>query len=322
MKKLFIIAALAITFIASFTVIKQIHKTTPTAAYTIGILQTASHPALDAARDGFIQELTNIMGDTVAFVIQNAQGSVTQAHTIAQQFHTNKKYTGFFAIATPATQALSAVEKKRPIFIAAVTDPNALGIIHPTTNVCGTNDMVDVPATIKMLKQLLPQAKTVGILYTSGELNSITLAEQMRQELAESHVTALDFAVSSEADIAAIVELACRKSDVILAPTDNTVASSIALVTSLTKKHKKPIIACDNTLVAAGALAARGVDYMLSGKQTAHIAYQVLIEGKKTYALPIEQALTDRIFVNKHYLDELNITIPEAIKNLVHVIDQ
>ena len=233
-RKIIIMAALAGAFILSFVIAKQMKKPATTAKYTIGILQTASHPALDAVRDGFMEELKNTLGVDVAFIIQNAQGSVSQAHTIAQQFHANKQIQAVFAIATPAAQAMSAVEKTKPIFIAAVTDPNALGLIYPMTNVCGVTDAINVPAEIDMLVQLVPSAKTVGLLYTSGETNSLVMAKQMRQELEKRGLMVIDFAVTSESDLPAITELACRKVDVLLSPTYNMVASAIALLATIT----------------------------------------------------------------------------------------
>jgi putative ABC transport system substrate-binding protein len=321
MKKIVLIIGSMIALISGLIIIKQAKKPVSTKAYTIGILQTASHPALDAARDGFITVLKEKLGDDVDFVENNAQGSIANAHTIAQQFHADKQFSGFFAIATPAAQAMSAVEKEKPIFIAAVTDPNALGLIHPTTNVCGTKDMIDVKAEVEMLQQLLPDAKTVGLLYASGETNSIALVKQMRQELQALGLTPIDFAVSSEADMPAVVELACRKTDVILAPTDNMVASSISLIASIANKHKKPLIVSDNMLVKFGALAARGVDYKESGKQAARIAYQVLVEGKQPHELPIEQAKSECIFINRQTLQNLGLTIPAAIENHVTIVD-
>ena len=314
MKKIFLIIGITGAFVASFIIIKRIKKPRVTTAYTIDILQTASHPALDASRDGFIEALKNKLGNNIEFIIQNAQGSVAQAHGIAQQFHANKQLSGFFAIATPAAQAMSALEKERPIFIAAVTDPHALGLINPTTNVCGTKDMIDVTAEIEMLTQLLPHAKTVGLLYTSGETNSLALIKLMRRELEARGLTPIDFAVSNESDMHAIVDVACRKTDVILAPTDNTVASCITLIASITRKH----IVSDNMLVTCGALAARGVDYKASGKQAAHIAYEVLVNGKKPCELPIEQAKSEKIFINQATLALLGLTIPKPLQK--HVV--
>lgn len=318
MKKIILVSTLVAITLCGIA-LKQLTKTNPTAAYTIGILQTASHPALDACKEGFIEELKNKMGDTVALETYNAQGSVTQAHGIAQQLAANKQIDLYYAIATPAAQAMSALEKERPIVIAAVTDPHALGLVHKESNVCGITDMIDVEAEIDMLMQLIPQAHTVGLLYTSGETNSIAMVQKMRTILEERGLIAMDFAVSNEADIPAMVELACRKADVLLAPTDNTIASTISVITAITLKYKKPLIVSHNEAVSAGALAACGVDYRTSGKRAGHIAYE-LLKGKRPHELPIEQPKSKQIVMNKTTLEHLGLTIPSSLhKNILFV---
>ena len=320
MKKIIVMVALVGAIVLGFVIAKQMKKPETKALYTIGILQTASHPALDAARDGFMEELQSKLNGDVTFVVQNAQGSISQAHTIAQQFHANRQLNGVFAIATPAAQAMGAVEKVKPIFIAAVTDPNALGLMHPLTNVCGTKDMINVPAEIDMLVQLVSSAKTVGLLYTSGETNSLVMAKQMRQELEARGLMVTDFAVTNESDLPAVTELACRKVDVLLSPTDNMVASAISLISTITLKNKKPFMVSDNMLVKFGPLAARGVDYRASGKQAAQVAYSVLVEGGKPYEMPIEQSQSTEIFINEATLDVLGLSIPAALQGDVVLV--
>ena len=321
MKKILLVIGL-IAVLSMSLIIKHIRKPLTEARFTISILQTASHPALDAAREGFIEELKNRLKHEVEFVVYNAQGSSAQAHAVAQQLQANKNCAGFFAIATPAAQALSAVEKERPLFIAAVTDPHALGLLHPKTNVCGSKDMIDVEAEIEMLTRLVPQAKTVGLLSTAGETNSIAQVKLMRTALEARGLKAIDFALTNETDMQALVELACRKTDLILAPTDNTVASTIALTAAITRKHGKPFIVSDNLLVAQGPLAARGVDYKMSGKHAAQCAHKVLVEGKKPHELPIEQAQSEKIVINQTTLELLGLQIPKALqKQLVLVKD-
>ncbi len=315
MKKLVMSGVLIAAFIGLFAVVRNFKQSSKkNVTYTIGILQTASHPALDAAREGFIEELKSKLGDEIEFVIQNAQGSVSQAHTIAQQFHANLTMQGVFAIATPAAQAMSSVEKAKPIFIAAVTDPQALGLISPLTNVCGSKDMIDVQGEVDLVKQFAPGAKLVGLLYTSGETNSQVLVREMKRLLGAQGIETTDFAVSTEADMQAAMESACRKVDVILAPTDNAVASTIALTSSLACKYKKPFLVSDNMLVAAGPLAARGVDYKECGKEAGKVAYKVLVEGKKPSDLPIEQIESKEVFVNRRTLQTLVATLPEVLQ--------
>lgn len=314
-------AAIIISLLAigALGIIKYTKKAPTNTLYTIGILQTASHPALDTVRDSFIATLKNKLGDTIAFVVQNAQGSISQAHTIAQQFHVYTKYTSFFTIATPATQALSAVEKERPIVIAAVTDPAALGLLHQDTNITGVNDMIDVKAVVRMLTELVPTAKNIGLVYTAGEANSLALVDHMRKELIANNVTPIDFPITNESDVAVIVDVACRKTDLILAPTDNTVASTISLISSIARKHKKPLIVSDNMLVKFGALAAQGVSYAAAGEQAALITYDILINNKKPSQIPVEQTTQETIYINQQVLHELGLTIPATFNNVVLV---
>ena len=316
MKRIFIITAL-IAGLITLVIASRMRRNRSAAKYTIGILQTASHPALDAVREGFTELIKEKLGNDISFNILNAQGSVAQAHAMAQQLHTDATVKVVLAIATPAAQAMSAVEKEKPIIIAAVTDPHALGLIHPTTNVCGTQDMIDVAGEVEMLTQLVPQAKTVGLLFTSGETNSLVLTKLMHEELEKRNLSVIDFAVGSEVDMPAVAELACKKADVLLAPTDNTVASCISLIAALAQKHKKPLIVSDNMLVPAGALAGRGVDYRSSGEDAAQIALRILVEGRKPFELPIEKPACDKIFVNRSVLEKLGLNIPDTIKNNV-----
>lgn len=321
MKKLIWAVFVGMMVIGLFLFMQQNKQQEDSAVYTVGILQTASHPALDAVLDGFKNELENLMGDTkLSFVIQNAQGSVSSAHTIAQQFHGSSKYDLFFTIATPAAQSMHAVEKERPIIIAAVTDPNVLGFVYPESNVYGVTDMIDVPAEVAMLHTLVPNAKNIGLLYTVGETNSLVLVDIMKTELIKLGLTPVDFAVSGESDMHAMVELACRKSDLILAPTDNVVASTISLISMITKKYKKPLIVSDNMLVSSGALAAQGVDYEKSGRQAAYHAFQLLTQSENISEIGIEQTKSEQIFINQQTLELLELSVPQELVDHVVLI--
>lgn len=321
MKKIIIVISGVLFCLCLYILIQKKSQVTEKATYTIGILQTASHPALDSVLQGFQQELKKMLGDTtVAYVVQNAQGSVSSAHTIAQQFHGSSKYDLFFTIATPAAQAMHAVEKERPIILAAVTDPSALGFVYAGSNVCGVTDMIDISSEVAMLHALVPDAKNIGLLYTIGEMNSLVLVEIMKSKLQDLGLNPIDFAVSGEADIQAVVELACRKSDLILAPTDNVVASTISLITMITKKYKKPLIVSDNMLVSSGALAAQGVDYYASGQQAAGCAFQLLVEHKKPSEVSIQQTKSEQIFMNKQTLNDCGLSVPAELQTSVILV--
>lgn len=320
MNKLIIIIITLITLAVSGLAIQRTRAKVQNARYTIGILQTASHPALDACKNALIQELKNVLGDeAVAFELYNAQGSIIQAHALAQRLHANKDINLYYAIATPAAQALSTVEKERPIIIAAVTDPQVLGSAS-LQNICGITDMIDIKAEIEMLKTLVPEAKTVGIIYTSGEANSIAMVQHMHELINAKNMKAIDFAVTSEADIPAVIELACRKTDVLLAPADNTIASAMSLIATIARKCKTPLIASHQEAVPQGALAACGVDYHLCGKRAAEIALE-LLKGNTVAALPIESPQSTQAIINKTTADILEIAIPEHMQKQIVIID-
>ncbi len=319
MKKVIVGCIVVAVCIGLFFVIRN-NKSKHTTLYTIGILQTASHPALDAVAQGFQEELKKLLGDDVSCVLKNAEGSILYTQTIAQQFARDDQFDLFFTIATPAVQAMHAAEKQRPIVFGAVTDPKALGLTDAGTNVCGITDMIDVAAEVAMLKALVPNAKNIGLLYTTGETNSLVLVDLMKKEITAAGLTSTDFAVSGESDVQAVVQLACRKSDLLLAPTDNTIASTIALVSMITQKSKKPLIVSDNMLVSCGALAAQGVDYKDSGVQAAHQAEQ-LLKGLAVVAdVSCQPAKSKKIFINESVLKQLELTVPQDLQTNVVLI--
>ena len=317
MKKiLIIITALILLSVTIITLKKQKTET----LYKIGILQTASHPALDQACKGFIDELKNQLGYSVEFVIQNAQGSTSNAYTMAQKFHNDPSITALYAIATPAVQACAAVEKVKPIFISAVTDPESLGILHPTTNICGTNDMIDVQSQVAMLTELVPSAQMIAIIYTTGELNSQKLAALLKKELVENNKQVIEYTINSEMDLPVVLEQALHKSDLILAPTDNTIVCAMPFVAQKCLEARKPLIVCDNPSVGQKALACKGVDYYLSGKKTGSIAYDILVKKIQPYEIKITSCPAEHTMINQETLHALGLTIPESLKNTVNFI--
>lgn len=292
------------------------HKQAKTAEFSIGIIQTASHPALDAARDGFIDTLKKRLGNRVDFIIQNAQGSVDTMHAIAQRMHTKKTLDGFFAIATPALQAISAFETKRPIVFAAVTNPAILGV-DKAPNITGATDAINIPATIDMIQQIAPQVKSIALLYTSAETNSVVMAKEMRKIMESHGFKVIETPIHTQADIPLAVNSALRKADAILAPTDNNVAAAIDLIASIALAHKKPLFVSDNLLVSHQALAARGIDYAENGKQAANSMYNILTENKKANTIPYTQPISDTLYIHKNTLERLALSVPKTLKEQV-----
>jgi len=290
------------------------------ARWTVGIVQTASHPALDAARQGLIDYVQEKMGRDVSFVVRNGEGSVNALYTIAQYMGARSDVDLVYAIATPAAQAVTSVIKEKPVIMAAVTVDLQKGSVLLQENVCIISDMINVHAEVAALHELLPQVKTVGVLFNTAEVNAVMMANLMMQELEKSGLAPYAVGVSSEADIEPAVRSAVRKVDALLAPTDNTVANTIALVSELVSQAKKPLIVSDNLLVTFGALMSRGVDYYESGRQAGMCAEQIVVHHKKPYETPVIMADTKEIFVNRLVSAELGVVVPKELeKDVVFV---
>jgi putative tryptophan/tyrosine transport system substrate-binding protein len=290
-------------------------------AYTIGILQTASHPALDAAREGFIDEFQEKMADKVDFVIRNGQGSINNMYAIAQQFHARDDIDAIFAIATPAAQAIISVEKEKPIIVAAVSVAPGLVDNFSASNICGVSDMIDVAREIQAMKEIVPaEAQSVGIIFCSGEVNSVSMAHMMSTELERAGYVPTLVSVASEPDMQAAVMSAARRVDILLAPTDNIVANSIALIADIATKAHKPLIVSDNLLVKEGALMARGVDYYESGKQAGAIAIKIIIKQAQPYEISVISADNKEIYVNEEVLNRFGYSVSDEIASDVILV--
>lgn len=288
--------------------------------FSVGILQTATHPALNAVRDAFMHELTTNLGTDVDFIIQNAEGAINNMQAMAQSLRSNRSIDLLFGIATPAAQALSALEKEKPVLFAAVTDPSAAGIIKAsTTNVTGVTDMIDVHKQIELLHLLLPKTKTVALIFNRGEINGVTLVQQMKADLNRLSINVIEFGIINESEIPAAVQSACRKADVLLAPTDNTVASTITVITSIAQKAGKPVIVSDAMLVTQGALAAQGINYSSCGTQAAQLALKILQENQQPNTLPVLMPNSQAV-VNKSEFDKLHLTLPAQIKDQIEFV--
>ncbi|HLW72751.1 MAG TPA: ABC transporter substrate-binding protein [Candidatus Babeliales bacterium] len=310
-----IISAIVVAIIIN----KNRQKNDNSSAIIIGILQTASHPALDAAREGFVDTITKNSNGTINCIVYNAEGSMINAHAIAQRLHADDSIKAIYAIATPALQAIASVEKTKPILIAAVSNPHDLGIIHEKTNICGTTDMIDIPGTIKSIKTILPYVATIALIYNPSESNSVAQITIMDKELRRHSITPLHVGITTEIEVPQAIASALSKADALLAPTDNLVASAMPIISHLAHQAQKPLIASHNDAVKQGALMARGVDYYECGKATAGIALQVLCNGKKPYNLPIAPAKSDTIMINKQLSDELGITIAKISDTIMYI---
>lgn len=283
----------------------------------IGIVQLVEHNALDAANKGFVDGLASKgykEGENVEFDRQNAQADQSNLQNIAQRF-VNNKVDLICAIATPAAQAVANLTKDIPITATAVTDYEQAKLVAsndaPKGNVTGTTDMNPVKEQIDLLLKLVPNAKTIGTVYCSSEVNSETQVKMMKAYAESKGLTVVEATVSTVNDIQQAAQSLVGRVDAIYEPTDNIIASAMPTLVAITNPAKIPVICGEPNMVKAGGLATYGVDYYKLGFQTGEMAADILAGKAKPESIPIQSLKEMSLTINETNAKLLGITIPE-----------
>ena len=299
--------------------VKASSEETEKKVYKIGISQLIDHESLDAARKGFVDGLNELGykdGDNLVIDYQNAQGAQANSQTIASQFVSDKKDL-VLAISTPSAQSIANATKDIPILVTAVTNPQEAKLVksndNPETNVSGTSDMAPVDKQIELIKEIMPEIKTLGLLYSSSEDNSIyqiAIAKKACDELGIEYVEAT---VSGINDIQQVVTDLSGKVEAIYSPTDNVIASAMPNVNKIAMDSKIPTYTGWASEGDKGGMASLAIDYYQLGKITAKQADRVL-KGEDISKMAIEYQQDCQVYINYDMADELKIEIPEKYK--------
>jgi putative ABC transport system substrate-binding protein len=286
---------------------------------TIGIMQIVEHPALDASRIGFIERLAELgfeEGKNTEYKIQNAQGEMAVAQSIAQKF-VSENVDMILAIATPTAQAAAKATQDIPIVITAVTDPVAAGLVdsiaRPGTNVTGTSDLTPVAKQLELLKRIDPEVDRVGVIYNAGETNSLVQVDLARETAERLRLELVEVTVSSSGGVYEAAQSLVGRVDAVYVPTDNTVVSALESVIKVGEDFKIPIIVGEVDGVRRGALATIGIDYHTLGMQTADMAARILKGEKEPKDIPIEYLGEIQIALNLVAADEIGIVISQDL---------
>ncbi len=297
----------------------------PSKPVEIGIIQIIEHPALDSSRLGFIDALIDSglkEGEDFKIDFQNAQGDGPTAQTIAQNFVSSKKDL-IFAIATPTAEAAFNATKEIPILITAVTDPVDAGLAesmdNPGTNVTGTSDAAPMGRQFELLKELIPSAKKVGIIYNTSERNSEIQVEAAKELSGEFGFEIIPQGITSTNEMPQVLDFLSTKIDVLYIPTDNMVASSMAIISQKCLDSGIPIIGSEQAHVEGGALATEGIDYYKLGFQTGLMAIEVL-NGANPETMAIETLKDTTLAINVDSARLLNITVPQEMLDKAEII--
>ena len=292
-----------------------------TSQIKIGVLQLIEHNALDSAYKGFadgLKEAGYEDGKNIIIDYQNAQGEQANCITIGQKF-INDKSDLILAIATPAAQAIANMTKDIPILITAVTDPAYSKLVAdnnaPGGNVTGTSDLTPVEAQIELLKEMIPNVKTVGLLYCSSEQNSVFQINIAKKKLDAMGIKYIDIAISNLNEIQQVIQNVIGKVEAIYTPTDNMIANGMATVALMTEPAKIPVICGEGGMTMLGGTATYGINYYELGKLTSTQAVSILKGDKKTSEMPIEYLQKFDLVVNTNMIESIGLTIPESLYN-------
>lgn len=287
---------------------------------TIGIIQYVEHNALDASREGFIQALEDSGLVDITIDYQNAQGDAANLSTISDRF-VAKKVDLVLAIATPAAQSMAGKTIDIPILATAVTDFEVARLVDsnevPGGNVTGTTDMNPIEDQIGLLRELAPNAKTVGVLYTSSEDNSVLQANIAKKVIEAQGLEYVEVTISNSNEVQQAAQSLARRVDALYIPTDNIVASSMPIVYGVSVEARLPVINGEENQVVNGGLATLGVNYFDLGYQTGLMAVRVL-NGEDPATMPIEGARGFDYIINGGVAEEIGLEIPEHL--LEHVV--
>ena len=284
--------------------------------YTIGICQLVQHEALDAATQGFKDEIVKELGeDAVTFDEQNAQGDSNTCSTIINSFVSNNEDL-ILANATASLQAAAAGTSDIPILGTAVTEYGValdLKDFDGTVggNISGTSDLAPLDQQAAMLQELFPDAKKVGLLYCSAEANSQYQVDTVKAALEELGYTCEYYAFSDSNDLSSVTTTAANDSDVIYVPTDNTVASNTEIINNICLPAKVPVITGEEGICAGCGVATLSINYYDLGVTTGKMAVKILKDGEDISQMPIEYAPNFTKEYNKDICEELGVEIPD-----------
>ncbi|MDU3885533.1 MAG: ABC transporter substrate-binding protein, partial [Streptococcus mitis] len=283
--------------------------------FRIGISQFITHQSLDATREGFVDELAKqgyIEGENIEIDLQNAQGEQRNLKTISQQLAESSDVV--LAIATPSAQSLANTTQTTPVIFSAVTDPVSAKLVesreHPGGNVTGTSDQSSdaISTQINLIKKVLPKAKTIGILYTQSEPNSVVQKDEAKRLLEEKGFTVVEKTILDSNNVKAAAESLMAEVDMVFVPTDNIISSTMETVKQVSIKHKVPVFGGSTEMVAVGGLYNYGTNYEELGRQTARMLVRVL-KGEKPENIAVELPEKLELHTNQEMADALGIDI-------------
>ncbi|HFU3712826.1 TPA: tryptophan ABC transporter substrate-binding protein [Streptococcus suis] len=316
------IIALTVMVVAALflTQKEQNNSTNSTEKVKIGVLQFVTHDSLDEIYKGIkagLEEGGYTTTENLSIDFMNAEGDQSQVQTMSKKLVDNGNEL-LIGIATPAAQGLANATAELPIIMGAVTDPVGANLVtdlkNPGGNITGVSDQTPVVDTVSLIKEITPDAKTIGVLYSSNEDNSIIQVAEFKAAAEEAGYTVLEYAVASSNELASTVEVASSKVDALFTPVDNTVASAFSTVVSVANKSKTPIFTSVEDMVEGGGIASVTLSQYDLGVATGKMTAKIL-DGANPADTPVQIFNEGTVVVNQKVAKELGITLSDDVIN-------
>lgn len=314
---------LALCFLSMLTV-STVQAAPP--AKHVAITQIVEHPALDSVRKGVKDVLSEAgwnEGENLKWDYQSAQGATATASQIAKKFAGDNPDV-IVAIATPSAQAVVSSARNSNIVFSAVTDPVDAKLVkawdQPGENVTGVSDLTPIKLHLAFIKEVLPEADTLGVIYNPGEANSVSLIKLVKEHGPALGLKIIEAVSPKSADVQSATRSLLGQVDAIYLPTDNTVISAMEGIIKIAEQAKIPVFAGDTDSVKRGAVAALGFNYYEVGRQTGMIVTEIL-NGKSPKEIPVQGIEKTELFVNPKAALRMGLTLnPEIIARAKEVI--
>lgn len=304
-------------------------------SYTLGISQFAEHGSLDNCREGFLMGLEEEgikEGENLTVEYKNAAADMGTASQISDSF-VSDKVDMICAIATPSAQSAynAAMDSDIPVIYTAVTDPIAAELADKdgktVGNITGTSDKLPIDAQLQMIRQMLPDAKKIGIMYTTSEANSVSAIAEYKELSGKYDFEIVEKGISATADIPLAADGLLGEVDCLTNLTDNTVVASLPTILEKANEKKIPVFGSEIEQVRIGCLAAEGIDYIALGKQTGKMAAQVLKGEKEAAEMAYETITEPGFYVNTKVAEMMGVAVPEdladsAVESFDEIVEQ
>ena len=293
----------------------------------VGIVQIVEHPSLDTIRKSILAQLAEegfVAGETMTVDYQNAQNDQTNLKTICQKF-ASQNYDLIIAIATPSAQAALGETTEIPIIFSAVTDPIAAELVKdldaPGGNITGTSDAVSAQMIMDLARKITPDIKTIGALYNSSEVNSVSVIDDLKEYATANGLTVVEAPVMNSSEVQQAAAFLAGKADAVFSPIDNTVASTMPIITKTLTDAKIPFYVGADSMVNDGGLATYGINYTVLGEETGKMAAQVL-NGANPGTIPVMTMKDMNIYINQNTADKIGVTFPQDVLDKATVLGE